>query len=69
MELLTFTLLSQIWEIQLEKGSLKLSKANAKEILDFLNRKQEAQMVYDYVNLIRQVQGIIELNKGRYFHN
>ena len=60
MELLTFTLMAQLWETFFEQGELDILEERKAMIRTFLLLPPSAQEVYDYLDLIRSLRDIIE---------
>lgn len=67
MELITFTLMAQLWETFFEQGKLDIAEERRTMIRTFLLLQPSEQEVYDYLALIRNLRDIIEENGGRYF--
>ncbi len=67
MDLLSFTLLAQLWETGLTKGSLEIPNEELQTFKEFLQRQPDNQQTFDYLNLIRSIWKIINLNGGNYF--
>jgi hypothetical protein len=67
MELVTFTLMAQLWETFFDQGKLDIVEERKANIRTFLRLQPSDQEVYDYLDLIRNLRDIIEQNQGHYF--
>lgn len=67
MELVTFTLMAQLWETFFEKGSIEIEADRKTVIQTLLTLKPSDQEVFDFLELIRNLRGVIEQNEGKYF--
>ncbi len=67
MELVSYTLLGQLWETFFERGRLNIADDRKALIRNFLQLPPKSQEVYDYLALIRYLCEIIKVNEGRFF--
>lgn len=67
VELLTFTLLSQLWETRISNDGLDASIERFKIISDFLYKERISREAYDFISLNRSIRYVIEKNEGTYF--
>lgn len=67
LELLTFTLLAQLWEAKAKYPELKLSAATQKEVRTFLQLKATEHNTYRFIPLIRELRTLLDELKIDYF--
>ena len=67
MELLTFTLLAQLWEFRIKKGIRSIETEMGKVIHDFLNLKDGERDSFEFIPFIRQLRIALDEKDIEYF--
>ena len=67
MEIISFSLLGQLWETSFKKGKLEMDQIHKTEIQNFLQLQPKSQEVFDFLTLIRHLCEAIKANEGEFF--